>query len=326
MLLLSGNVPGKSHFQIGTLKNGFRWRELFMFELIQLTAHDYYIDCPAKIGLVVSDGGDAFLIDSGSDKDAAKKVLRILQDKGWALRKIFNTHSHADHIGGNRFLQEKTGCSIYAADIESVFACNPILEPTGLYGGLPFKNIRNKFLMAPESSVLPLSEDVLPQGMQIIRLPGHCFSMSGFLTPDGTAFIADCVSSPATLEKYGIGYLWDPEASLDTLEQIKNLEAKCFVPSHAEVTENVVPLAEMNIQAIRAVKAKILELCRNPMTFEVLLKRIFDEYGLQMSAQQYVLIGSTLRSYLSSMFDRGEISFEFSENQMLWKTVPEDNQ
>ena len=44
-----------------------------MYELIQLTEHDYYIDCPAKIGLVKTGDDEAVLIDSGSDKDAGKR-------------------------------------------------------------------------------------------------------------------------------------------------------------------------------------------------------------------------------------------------------------
>lgn len=292
-----------------------------MYELIQLTEHDYYVDCPAKMGLVVSDNAEAVLIDSGNDKDAGKKVLRLIENNGWNLKTVLNTHSHADHTGGNRFLQEKTGCTVYASGLEAVYASNPILEPIGLYGGIPFKSIRNKFLMAQESHVLPLTEETLPQRMRIIPLPGHCFSMTGFLTADGTAFIADSVSSSETLGKYGIGYLWDPDASLASLEYLKSLKAKCFVPSHAQVTDDIRPLADLNIQAIKTVKAKLMELCEEPLTFEVLLKKVFDEYGLQMTAQQYVLIGSTVRSYLSSMLDHGEVLFEFAENEMLWKTV-----
>ena len=37
--------------------------------------------------------------------------------------------------------------------------------------------------MAAESEVLPLTDDVLPEGMKIIELPGHSPEMTGFLTP-----------------------------------------------------------------------------------------------------------------------------------------------
>ena len=247
-----------------------------MYELIQLTEHDYYIDCPAKIGLVKVADDEVVLIDSGSDKDAGKKVYRILDSNNWKLRAIFNTHSHADHIGGNHFLQEKTGCNIYAKGMECAYANIPLLEPIGLYGGLPFKELKHKFLMAQESQVLPLTSESLPASINMLDLPGHCFEMVGFKTSDGTAYIADSVSSAETLEKYGIGYLWNPDVALKTLSSLQSLRAERFVPSHAPVLENIQGIIELNIKAISEVKRKILEICSAPITFEMLLKQIFE--------------------------------------------------
>ena len=56
-----------------------------MYELIQAAPNTWYIDCPAKMGLVRVDGDGFFLIDSGSDREAGKKVLRILDQNGWKL-------------------------------------------------------------------------------------------------------------------------------------------------------------------------------------------------------------------------------------------------
>lgn len=170
-----------------------------MYELIRLSAHNYYVDCPVKIGIVVSDSGEAVLIDSGSDKDAGKKVLRALESNDWKLIAIFNTHSHADHIGGNRFLQEKTGCRACARGMEQDYARTTLLEPIGLYGGRPLPELKHKFLLAPESNVQPLTQEILPRGMTLLELPGHSCDMVGFLTADGTAYIADCISSAQTL-------------------------------------------------------------------------------------------------------------------------------
>jgi len=43
-----------------------------MYELIQVSDHAYYIQCPAKMGLAVSEGGRAYLIDSGNDRDTGR--------------------------------------------------------------------------------------------------------------------------------------------------------------------------------------------------------------------------------------------------------------
>lgn len=292
-----------------------------MYELIPLTPHDYYIDCPAKIGLVRVEEDQVILIDSGSDKDTGKKVYRILQEKGWTLQAIWNTHSHADHIGGNHFLQEKTGCRIYARGLECTFTNTPVLEPMGLYGGLPLKDLLHKFTLAQESVALPMESAALPGGLTLLELPGHCFDMVGFLTPDGTAYIADSVSSPDTLEKYGIGYLWDPQAALGTLDALETLDARHFVPSHAPVTQDIAPLVQCNRRAILDVIEKILLLCRQPLTPDDLLGQLFRAYGMTMTVPQYALIGSTLRSYLSSLYAQGKISVLCDNGQLRWQTV-----
>ena len=55
------------------------------------------------------------------------------------------------------------------------------------------------------------------------------------------------------------------------------------------------------------------------MTFEEVLQKIFDIYGLIMNINQYVLIGSTVRSYLSYLYEEGKVSFQIKENKMYWK-------
>ncbi len=53
-------------------------RQLNMYELIQVGKNSYYIQSPAKIGLVRISETEVCLIDSGSDKDAGRKVRQIL--------------------------------------------------------------------------------------------------------------------------------------------------------------------------------------------------------------------------------------------------------
>ena len=147
--------------------------------------------------------------------------------------------------------------------------------------------------------------------------------MTGFMTSDGAFFIADCLSSEQTLEKYGIGYIWDVEAYINTLEMLKTAKAKIFIPSHAAPTSDIAPLAQYNIDAVKKVENSILSFCSQPCTFEALLKNVFDLYGLTMSIQQYALIGSTLRSYLSRLANSGKVAFTFENNTMLWHKAEE---
>ena len=233
-----------------------------MYELVQVSEHDYYIESPAKIGLVRLSDTDVCLIDSGNDKDAGRKVRQILEANGWRLVAIYNTHSNADHIGGNKYLQTQTGCAVYAPGIECDFTRHPVLEPAFLYGGYPPKDLRHKFLLAQESDAQPLTEEVLPAGFERLELPGHFFDMVGFRTPDNTLYLADCLSSKETLDKYQIGFIYDVAAYLDTLERVKAMTAGTFVPAHAAATQDIAPLAQYNMDKVHQIADKIVELCR----------------------------------------------------------------
>lgn len=290
-----------------------------MYELIQVTDKSYYIQCPAKIGLVRLEGDEVCLIDSGSDKDAGRKVRQILDANKWQLRAIYNTHSNADHIGGNHYLQKQTGCDIYAPGVECDFTRHTILEPAFLYGGYPFQELCHKFLMAQGSDAKELTPACLPEGFELIDLSGHFFDMVGFRTPDDVVYLADCLSSRETLDKYQIGFIYDVAAYLDTLERIKTLRARLFVPAHAEAAEDVTPLADYNIAKVHEIAGQIVDLCAQPRTFEQILQRLFTKYGLTMTYEQYVLVGSTVRSYLSWLKDSGRLTCWFENNLLLWE-------
>lgn len=214
-----------------------------MYELVEVTENVYYIESPAKIGLIKTGDFDVCLIDSGNDKEAGRKVRQILDAHKWHLKAIYNTHANADHIGGNKYLTGQTGCRIYANGIEQSFTRYPVLESAFLYGGYPPKDLRHKFLLAQESMAEPLDKSVLPKGWEIINLPGHFFDMVGFRTIDDVVFLADCLSSKEILDKYQIGFIYDVKAYLATLEMVKGLKARMFIPSHTAAMDSIAELA-----------------------------------------------------------------------------------
>lgn len=289
-----------------------------MYELIQAAEHTYYIESPAKIGLVQT-GDTVALIDSGSDKEAGRKVRQHLDARGLKLSAIYNTHSNADHIGGNQYLQRQTGCAVYAPGVEAAFTRDPILEPSFLYGGCPPKPLRHKFLLAQPSDVQVLDPKACP--LEVIPLPGHFFDMVGYRTEDDVVFLADCLSSRETLEKYRVSFVYDVAAYLDTLDRVAAMEAALFVPAHAAATEDIAPLARYNRDQVYAVAEDLLELLAEPLVFEEVLRRLFRRYHLTMDFQQYVLVGSTVKSYLAWLLDGGRVTAAFNDCRLLWRRV-----
>ena len=289
-------------------------------ELINVGEKTYYIKNATNIGIYKVDDNNVYLIDTGNDKEAGKKILKIIDEQGWNVKGIITTHSNADHIGGNKIIQDRTNCIILAHNIEKCFAEYPILEPSFLYGGYPFKDIRNKFLLAKESVVTPI-EDNLPDGLEYFTLKGHFFDMIGIKTSDNVYFLADSLFSEETINKYHLFFIYDIKEYLNTLDYLNTLNGKLYIPSHCEATSDISSLIEMNKNKIQEIIGKIYNVCEKEITFEDILKYIFDEYNLIMNPNQYVLVGSTIKSYLAYLSDEGKLSYEFKDNKMLWKQI-----
>ena len=94
-----------------------------------------------------------------------------------------------------------------------------------------------------------------------------------------------------------------------------------FVPAHADASADVKELVRYNRDKVHEVADRILSICGESMCFERILQEVFKGYGLSMNFEQYVLVGSTVRSYLSWLKDTGKVSAEFQDSMLLWQRV-----
>ncbi|PKM94228.1 MAG: MBL fold metallo-hydrolase [Firmicutes bacterium HGW-Firmicutes-1] len=288
--------------------------------LMPIKGNTYYIPSPTNIGVYVQNN-EATIIDSGLDKDVAKQILKLLAEQGWSLSCIINTHSHADHIGGNAFLCEKTGCQVIASKGEAAFIQVPLLEPSLLYGGYPYKVLKNKFLMAKASYVTQIIEapTVLTHTkLEIIPLKGHSIDMIGIKTPDNILFMGDSLFPENILTKYSLTYLWDIRTSLETIDALKTIDVDLFVPSHGEPIQDVSVLCDVNKNKIIEIANVVYQNCDEQVTTEDILQRICLHYQTSLNATQYVLLSSTLRSYLSYLYDEGKIETSYENGKLTW--------
>lgn len=292
-----------------------------MFELHRVGERTYYIDASTNMGIYLYGYNKVCMIDAGGDEESAKEALARIEEQGWLLETVFCTHSHADHTGGCAYLKEHTGCRVYAPKTEAAIVANSILNPTYLYGGYPMEELRTKLLFMPRCECEVIAPEVLPEGLEYIHLNGHSFEMVTFGTPDGVWFTADAVMDRETLTKYKISFLYDIAEHLRSLETVKELSGRLFIPSHFEPFSEIRELAEMNRRSALEVAEDIKRLCRGGLTLDELLERLFELYDIRPRLIRYALVGCTTRSYLSWLYERGEILPVFEGTRLLWKTV-----
>ncbi|MBE6824321.1 MAG: MBL fold metallo-hydrolase [Ruminococcaceae bacterium] len=292
-----------------------------MFELVQVSEQCYFIESPSKVGIYRQNEKDVYLIDSGSDKGSAKRTLRIAKEQDWNIKGIINTHAHADHIGGNAYIQKETGCDIFCSTIDIPFIEHTLINPLHIYGGYFPQDLRHKFFLAESSKAKDISSPDFPNELKTYDISGHSLGMIAIVAPDGTAFVGDIVSSEFILKKYGITYLLDIKKHLMSLDFVEKMNAKHFVMSHVDTVDDIKPLIDLNRKKIFEIADKILELLKEPKSFEALLKELFYHYELSMNFKQHSLVGSTVRSYLSWLKEEGKLQTQIVDNILLWKTT-----
>ena len=150
--------------------------------------------------------------------------------------------------------------------------------------------------MAQESDVTDFSDENFPKEIEVIPLPGHFFDMVGFRMPDNVVFLADCISSRETLDKYAVSFIYDVGAYLETLDKVEQMEAAMFVPAHADASADVKELVRYNRIRYRALQRGFYPSVKNQCALSGFLQEVFKGYGLSMNFEQYVLVGSTVRS------------------------------
>jgi glyoxylase-like metal-dependent hydrolase (beta-lactamase superfamily II) len=300
-----------------------------ILELKQLGERTWYIPGRVNVGYYEEDG-KGYLIDTGLDDDYGKKILKLLNEtRGTPLRAIVNTHSNADHIGGNALIQKRTNCEVWATRIEGVMTEWTPLESLWLWSAWPFKEIRGKFIEAKPSKVTFIDKakaegeyPIMDTALTAVPLPGHYLDMIGVKTPDGVFFVADALFDPAILEKYRFCVMIDVEAGLKTLDMLENSRGiTWFVPCHAPAVRDIGELARQN----RDAHARVSEAVYGTLTPGRALSRedILAEIGLaenlEMDAAHLLLNLSSVSAHLTYLSAQNRVEAAVKDCRLLWK-------
>ena len=300
----------------------------FFFEVVslkELKKDIFYIEGSTNVGVVVS-GDEAIVVDTGIDDSVARKVLKSLKELGLKVAYILNTHSHADHIGGNAFLKKRTDAKVLSPEGEKVFIENPSLEPWYLFCGASYpKDLGVKFLKAKPSKV----DGVLKEGkmnlldidLEVISLPGHSLDHTGIVV-DGVCFCGDSVVSEEVLEKYKVPFNTDIGLQKRTLEFLAENPFEMYVPSHAKPAEDISKLARLNLKAIERVESFIVDLLRTPKTTEEIVAAVSEWAGVALkNPVNYHLAKTAVMAYLSHLRNGSILDYSISKNKPVWSVT-----
>ena len=290
-------------------------------ELKRLGERTWYFPGRVNIGYY-EENGQGYLIDTGLDDDQGRKILKLLgEERKIPLRAIINTHSNADHIGANAFIQKRTNCEVWATRIEGVMTEHTTLEPLLLWSAWPFTPILGKFIEAKPSKVsfIESSGPIMDTALTAVPLPGHFLDMIGVKTPDGVFFLADSLFDPIILEKYRFSVMLDVASAYETLNKIADTAASWFVPCHAMATQQIGELVRQNKEGLGWVSEAVLDTLGEPLSREDILSGISMKNGLEMDAAHLLLNLACVSAHLTYLAELEKVEPFVRDCRLLWK-------
>ena len=303
------------------------------FELKELAQGLYVFGGPTNVGVAAqktSVGASLFFIDAGENADFAKKIYAACERAFGkiSLKAVICPHAHADHIGGAAWLKQKTSCELWTTLAEQSCAQTPEIQARSFYGALPLPEIDGEYFHASQV----FADKTISAGQKIdcgelsfefVSLPGHSFDMIGVLAGGSDKkkvfYAGDGIFGRSMLKRFWTPFIVDVRAFKETLLKIPKIDADFFVPSHGAIYDEAEELAELNLISTISNERLIEELLSEPKSHEELLKAFADKSEITLRLSQFMLIGSSLKSYLTYLYTEGRVRWFFKDNKMLWQ-------
>jgi glyoxylase-like metal-dependent hydrolase (beta-lactamase superfamily II) len=294
--------------------------------LQKINGNSYYIPAPANIGVFQFKDKYVLLVDSGDNKQQARKIDDILKEQKLSAKYIVNTHNHIDHCGGDGYFQENfPGLEILSSGTEKQLIEENQLFPDNLYGGKAPHELARHFVKTPAIRV----SDMLVAGtckineekFEIISLPGHSPGQIGIATRDSVCYLGDALFSEEKIAKYNLPFLFDIAAQLETYQTLSQLGYDYYVLGHADQVYNRDQLGQLitfnhsHLQEYIDLAGDILS---QPKTREELLEEISILKDLQLSYKEYYFSLSTVSAIITYLYDKKELVYQVENGKLYY--------
>lgn len=128
--------------------------------------------------------GEALVVDPAAE---GEMILKEAEKKGLRIKYIVNTHSHIDHVMGNKKMKELTGAEIIIHEADAPYLVHQPADLMSMFRAEP----------SPPADIVVKDNDLITVGdlsLKVLHTPGHspggmCLYVDGIVFTGDTLFV-----------------------------------------------------------------------------------------------------------------------------------------
>lgn len=255
---------------------------------------------------------DIVLMDTGYARLDRSALVNLIEGNGFRLRGILCSHAHFDHTGNVRFLQQRYGCQAAAQIIEAGISVNPDAYRAN-YVALTYGKSREYLLEEcfPADVIIPADAEHLDfcgARFGILQLPGHSAGHIGVVTPDGVAYLGDCLIDEEQIAAAKLPTSMFIARDLESKESLRNLRRPAYIIAHKQVLTDIGPLIDRNIAFIHDKGRELLEDLEDGMSFDQWIYAFCQRENVRTRNEfKFSIVERNFANFVDWLTDEGKV-------------------
>ena len=255
---------------------------------------------------------DIVLMDTGYARLDRSALVNLIEGNGFRLRGIICSHAHFDHTGNVRYLQQRYGCQAAAQIIEAGSSVNPDAYRAN-YVALTYGKSREYLLEEcfPADVIIPADAEHLDfcgARFGILQLPGHSAGHIGVVTPDGVAYLGDCLIDEEQIAAAKLPTSMFIARDLESKESLRNLRRPAYIIAHKQVLTDIGPLIDRNIDFIHDKGRELLEDLEDGMSFDQWIYAFCQRENVRTRNEfKFSIVERNFANFVDWLTDEGKV-------------------
>lgn len=255
---------------------------------------------------------DIVLMDAGYARLDRSALVNLIEGNGFRLRGILCSHAHFDHTGNVRYLQQRYGCQAAAQIIEAGISVNTEAYRAN-YVALTYGKSREYLLEEcfPADVIIPADAEHLDfcgARFGILQLPGHSAGHIGVVTPDGVAYLGDCLIDEEQIAAAKLPTSMFIARDLESKESLRNLRRPAYIIAHKQVLTDIGPLIDRNIAFIHDKGRELMEDLEDGMSFDQWIYAFCQRENVRTRNEfKFSIVERNFANFVDWLTDEGKV-------------------